>query len=86
MPLCPIKFGSIKIDDISSLPACDIALLATPVGVREKYINEFSKRKIPLFTEKITALEEKYNQLVTKYSGPWPPYNFVDIRIMGKGR
>lgn len=44
------------------------------------------REKIPLFTEKITTLEEKYNSLLTKYTGPWPPYNFVDIRIMGKGR
>lgn len=51
------KTRSIKIDDISSLPDCDIALLATPVGVREKYIYEFSKRKIPLFTEKPFAID-----------------------------
>ncbi|MBI5073547.1 GvpL/GvpF family gas vesicle protein [Candidatus Woesearchaeota archaeon] len=43
------------------------------------------REKIPLFTEKITTLEEKHNQLLTKYTGPWPPYNFVDIKIMGKG-
>ena len=51
------KTRSIKIDDVSSLPDCDIALLATPVGVREKYIREFSKRKIPLFTEKPFAID-----------------------------
>ena len=44
------------------------------------------REKIPLFAEKITTLEDKYNQLVTKYTGPWPPYNFVDIKIMGRGR
>jgi len=44
------------------------------------------REKIPLFTEKITTLEEKYNQLLTKYTGPWPPYNFVDIKIISRGR
>ncbi len=51
------KTDSIKINDISTLPDCDIALLAIPVGVREKYIHEFSKRKIPIFSEKPFAID-----------------------------
>ena len=48
---------SIKITDITSLPNCDIAVLAIPVGVRKKYIQEFSKRKTPIFTEKPFATD-----------------------------
>jgi len=48
---------SIKITDITSLPDCDIAVLAIPVGVRKKYIQEFSKRKTPIFTEKPFATD-----------------------------
>ena len=48
---------SIKITDITSLPNCDIAVLAIPVGVRKKYIQEFSKRKTAIFTEKPFAID-----------------------------
>lgn len=34
------------------LPACDAALLATPVGVREEYIREFGRQNVALFSEK----------------------------------
>lgn len=40
--------------------------------------------KIEQFSEALGKLNEKYPSLQTKYTGPWPPYNFVDIRIMGR--
>ena len=51
------KINSYKIDNLTNLPNCDIILIATPVGVRNEYINEFSKRGIPIFTEKPFALD-----------------------------
>ena len=48
---------SIKINDISSLPNCDIVVLAIPVGVKEEYIREFSKRNTYIFTEKPFAID-----------------------------
>lgn len=44
------------------------------------------RKKIDEFSEALEKLEEKYSALKIKYTGPWPPYNFVDIRIMSKGR
>lgn len=44
------------------------------------------KDKINEFSESLEKLENKYTGLKVKYTGPWPPYNFVDIRIMSKGR
>ena len=38
--------------DLSSLPDCDILFLATPLGAREPYIEEFGKRGAVIFTEK----------------------------------
>ena len=46
----------ILIDKISSLPDCDIAVLAIPVGAREKYIEEFSQRNCYIFSEKPFAI------------------------------
>jgi len=36
------------------------------------------------FSNAIAKLEEKYKQLKFNYTGPWPPYSFVDIHIRGK--
>jgi hypothetical protein len=34
------------------------------------------------FDEKVKDLSRKYEDLLTfKYSGPWPPYNFVNIKL-----
>lgn len=41
--------------------------------------------KIENFSEAIEALYNKYDSLKIQYSGPWAPYNFVDIRILGRG-
>ena len=62
------KTESIKINDISSLPDCNIVLLAIPVGVREKYIHEFSKRKIPIFSEKPFATDLETHKKFLKHS------------------
>ena len=34
------------------------------------------------FSEAVGGLNDKYQSLKVQYSGPWPPYNFVDIRIL----
>jgi predicted dehydrogenase len=44
-------------DDLTLLPDCDVVLLATPVGVRERYIREFSKRGTAIFSEKPFAVD-----------------------------
>lgn len=59
---------SIKINDITNLPNCDIVLLATPVGAREEYIREFSKREIPIFTEKPFAIDLETHKNFLKMS------------------
>jgi len=34
------------------------------------------------FDEKVKALSHRYEELLTfKYTGPWPPYNFVNIKL-----
>lgn len=38
------------------------------------------------FSRAVGRLEEGYAPLKIQYTGPWPPYNFVDIHILGKGK
>lgn len=40
--------------------------------------------KIEDFSDEMGRLENKYANLKIQYSGPWPPYNFVDIQILSK--
>ncbi len=40
--------------------------------------------KIDEFSKEVETLGNKYSHLKTQYSGPWPPYNFVDIQILSK--
>ena len=59
---------SIKINEISSLPDCDVVLLAIPVGVKEEYIREFSKRNTYIFTEKPFAIDLETHKNFLKLS------------------
>lgn len=44
------------------------------------------KKRINEFSEVLGKLKDNYATLKIKYTGPWPPYNFVDIKIISKGR
>jgi|LGVE01.1.fsa_nt_gb hypothetical protein len=67
------KFASLKeLDLFSDRLALNMAFLV-------------DRGKIEEFSEAIEPLYNKYNSLKIQYSGPWAPYNFVDIRILGKG-
>lgn len=42
--------------------------------------------KIDDFSGEVEQLGNKYANLKIQYSGPWPPYNFVDIQILSRRR
>jgi hypothetical protein len=33
------------------------------------------------FDVKVKTIASKFDKLTFKYTGPWPPYNFVNIRL-----
>jgi hypothetical protein len=35
----------------------------------------------PAFDHRIKEIASRYDKLTFKYTGPWPPYNFVNIRL-----
>ena len=41
------------------------------------------KNKFSKFSDEIAKLEEKHKDLKFLYTGPWPPYSFVNIKISG---
>jgi hypothetical protein len=44
------------------------------------------KNKIDDFSGEVEQLGNKYLDIKIQYSGPWPPYNFVDIQILSRRR
>src|SRR5918993_1632607 len=40
-----------------------------------------SRPEEPAFDARVKALGARYDKLTFKYTGPWPPYNFVNIRL-----
>ncbi|AKB48751.1 Gas vesicle protein GvpF [Methanosarcina sp. Kolksee] len=40
------------------------------------------KEKVQDFSGEVEKLKLKYPEYKFQYSGPWPPYNFVDIHIL----
>jgi hypothetical protein len=40
-----------------------------------------SRKKESEFDAKVKAIGSRYENLTLKYTGPWPPYNFVNIRL-----
>ena len=67
------KTESIKINDVSSLPDCDTVLLAIPVGAREEYIHELSKRKIPISETFAVIIAFAVYQVGFVLLGAWQP-------------
>lgn len=40
------------------------------------------KEKVQVFSDEVEKLKLKFIDYKFQYSGPWPPYNFVDIHIL----
>lgn len=68
------------------------------IAVDSKELKLFSERlvlnasflvdrdKINEFSGTVEHLGNKYDGMKIQYSGPWPPYNFVDIHILSRRR
>lgn len=68
------------------------------IAADSKELKQFSERlalnaaflvdrsKIDEFSWEEEKLADKYKDLKIQYSGPWAPYNFVDIHILSKNR
>jgi hypothetical protein len=64
----------------------DVAVAARsnkPIGDRMILNAAFlvSRAEEPAFDARVKALGARYDKLTFKYTGPWPPYNFVNIRL-----
>jgi hypothetical protein len=40
-----------------------------------------SREMEPAFDARVKEIGQQYDKLTFKYTGPWPPYNFVNIRL-----
>lgn len=56
----------VRATEAATLPDCDAAVLAIPVGVREEYVAEFADRNTPMITEKPFAPDLEAHDLYLK--------------------
>jgi hypothetical protein len=62
----------------------ELKLFSDRLILNEAYL--VKKEKMDDFSEEVSRLTSKYEDVKVQYSGPWPAYNFVDIYILGKKR
>lgn len=62
----------------------DLSLFSKRLIMNTSFLVE--KDKIEAFSNEIEKLETNQNSFKVQYSGPWSPYNFVDIHILSKNR
>jgi len=66
-------YGLRAVDPCSpqELPACDVALLAIPVGARGAYYDTFAARGTAVFAEKPFAVSSAEHRALTERFAPW---------------
>lgn len=73
-------------NDLSVIPDCDVVLIAVPVGVREPYIREFSRRGTPILSEKPFAVDydthERFLSMTDVVTANYAWANFSSTRQM----
>jgi hypothetical protein len=57
-------------------------LFSDRLVLNRSYLVDGSRREE--FSETINGIESEYEDLLVQYTGPWAPYNFVDIEIKGQ--
>lgn len=62
----------------------DLSLFSKRLIMNTSFLVE--KDNVEAFSEEVERLESKHNSFKVQYSGPWSPYNFVDIHILSKHR
>jgi hypothetical protein len=68
-------------DDLDPLSAgqTDDDLFSDRLVANRSYLVERDQRDA--FDDAVEAVDSEYDSVLLKYTGPWAPYNFVDIRI-----
>ena len=57
-------------------------LFSDRLVLNRSYLVDRSARE--RFDDAVAGVEEDYDDLIVQYTGPWAPYNFVDIEIGGQ--
>jgi hypothetical protein len=75
------KLVSEIIDLLSSV--CVASRTNKPIGDKMILNGAFlvARDREPDFDAKVKEIDARYENLIFKYTGPWPPYNFVNIRL-----
>ena len=87
-------FARMRLEDMSSRYVVDVHEALKPVAVASRSNKPIGDRMIlnaaflvdraqeQAFDERVKETSRKYEDVLSfKYSGPWPPYNFVNIKL-----
>lgn len=67
------RFGRISVNMVEN------ELFSDRLVINRSYLVERADREA--FNEAVGAFEDDHEELLVQYTGPWAPYNFVDIEI-----
>jgi hypothetical protein len=86
-PILNVKMDEYKLDYMENLnkiaaDSKELKLFSDRLVLNEAFLVD--RDKIDEFSSEVEQLGDKFGYLKTQYSGPWPPYNFVDIHILSK--
>ena len=75
------KLISEIVDTLSSV--CVASRTNKPIGDKMILNGAFlvARDREPDFDAKVKEIVARYESLIFKYTGPWPPYNFVNIKL-----
>ncbi|ERH04824.1 MAG: gas vesicle synthesis protein GvpL/GvpF [Halorubrum sp. J07HR59] len=75
-----VKSTATELFSAASINETDNDLFTDRLIVNKSYLVDRDHREA--FDDAVDEIEAEYGDTVTiQYTGPWPPYNFVDIRI-----
>lgn len=69
---------------MKAIQSKELKLFSTRLLLNASFLVD--RDKIDDFSGEVEQLESKYTNFKIQYSGPWPPYNFVDIQILSRKR
>src|SRR5215813_5771546 len=69
--------------DVTGVQTCALPISNKPIGDKMIMNAAFlvSRDKEQGFDQRVKEIGARFDKLTFKYTGPWPPYNFVNIRL-----
>ena len=68
-------------EDIAFAPVTRLSRWIETRALTSDRLTRIYLDRIARFDSKVKSIAGRFDKLTFKYTGPWPPYNFVNIRL-----